>query len=103
MRRLADPVGSYSEVLVGTLRNTFFVALFRKLNLGDNSSIMLVRSDGTMLARLPSIPPGIGRNLAGSDLFRHFGPAAPSGAFESVARSDGVHRLSPTARSATCR
>jgi diguanylate cyclase (GGDEF)-like protein len=92
-RRLANPDGSFAGVVVGTLRIAYFDALFRKLNLGDNSSITLVRSDGTMLARLPSIPPRIGRNLAGADLFRHFGPAAPSGAFEAVAMADGVHRL----------
>jgi len=92
-RRLADPDGSFAGVVVGTLRIAYFDALFKKLNLGHDSTITLVRSDGTMLARLPSIPPKVGRNLAGADLFRYFSPAAPNGAFESVAKSDGVHRL----------
>jgi diguanylate cyclase (GGDEF)-like protein len=92
-RRLAASDGSFAGVVVGTLRIAYFDALFKKLNLGQDSTITLVRSDGTTLARLPSPAPSIGRNLAGADLFRHFNAGAPSGSFESMAASDGVNRL----------
>ena len=92
-RRLSHSDGSFAGVVVGTLRIAYFDDLFKKLNLGHDSSITLVRTDGTMLARLPSIASGIGRNLASSALFRHFGPASPSGVFETAALTDGVNRL----------
>jgi diguanylate cyclase (GGDEF)-like protein len=92
-RRLSRPDGAFAGVVVGTLRVAYFNDLFRKLNLGHDSTVALLRTDGTMLARLPVSGSEIGRNLANSSLFKHFNPESPSGAFETVAMSDGINRL----------
>ena len=92
-RRLSFADGSFAGVVVGALRLGYFDDLFRKLTLGPDSTITLIRTDGTVLARRPNVAAIIGRNLSDTDLFRNFSPRAPHGVFESTAHSDGIERL----------
>jgi diguanylate cyclase (GGDEF)-like protein len=92
-RRLSLPDGSFAGVVVGALRLAYFDDLFRKLTLGPASTIALLRTDGTMLTRLPYDRASIGRSLAGTTLFKHFGPSSHSGTFEAKVVRDGVVRF----------
>jgi len=92
-RRLAHADGSFAGVVVGTLRLAYFDDLFRKLNLGPGSAIALVRTDGTLLARHPVERGTVGRNISGTALFKHYGPALRSGTFEAKVAHDGVDRF----------
>jgi diguanylate cyclase (GGDEF)-like protein len=92
-RRLADADGGFAGVVVGTLRLAYFEDLFRKLEPGPGSTIALVRTDGTMLARRPTERDAVGRNLSTTALFRHFGPTARSGTFAAKVGHDGVDRF----------
>jgi len=92
-RPLTRADGSFAGVVVGTLRLAYFDDLFRKLNLGPGSTIALVRSDGTLLARRPTERDAIGRNISATALFAHFGPTAHSGTFDAKAAHDGVDRF----------
>jgi diguanylate cyclase (GGDEF)-like protein len=92
-RRLSLPAGSFAGVVVGALRPTYFDDLFRKLTLGPQSTVGLLRTDGIMLTRLPYDRAAIGRSLADTTLFQHFGPSSHSGTFEAKVARDGVTRF----------
>ena len=72
-RRVAHADGSFAGVVVGTLRLQYFRDLFSKMNLGPESAIALIRTDGTLLTREPLRPDDMGHVLATGDtthLFR---------------------------------
>jgi diguanylate cyclase (GGDEF)-like protein len=92
-RRLSLPGGGFEGVVVGALRLAYFDDLFRKLMLGPDSTVTLLREDGTVLTRLPFDRASIGRSLAGTTLFEHYGPASHSGTFEAKVARDGVTRF----------
>ena len=92
-RRLWFPDGSFAGVVAGTLRLAYFDDLFRKLNLGSDSTITLLRTDGTVLARRPFDRASIGRSLANTALFNHYGPSSHSGTFETKVARDGIERF----------
>jgi diguanylate cyclase (GGDEF)-like protein len=92
-RRLSLPDGSFAGVVAGSLRLAYFDDLFRKLTLGPASTIALVRTDGIMLTRRPFDRASIGRSLADTTLFNHFGPSSHSGTFEAKVARDGVDRF----------
>ena len=92
-RRLSHADGSFAGVVAGALRLAYFDDLFGKLTLGPASTITLLRADGTVLTRRPFDAAAIGRDLAGTTLFRHFGPDSRSGTFEARVKRDGVDRF----------
>ena len=92
-RRLSLADGSFAGVVAGALRIAYFDDLFRKLTLGSGSTIALLCTDGTVVARWPFYDGAVGRNLAASTLFKHYGPNARGGTFESKAMRDGVERF----------
>ena len=62
------------------------------LGLGPNSTVSVVRTDGWLVARYPSLPETI--DLSGTALFTKFLPAAPSGFYHSgVSPADGLSRI----------
>ena len=63
-RRVTHADGSFAGVVVGTLRLQYFRDLFSKMNLGAESAIALIRTDGTLLAREPFRTEDMGRVLA---------------------------------------
>jgi diguanylate cyclase (GGDEF)-like protein len=91
-RRLASPDGSFAGVVAGTMRLSYFHDLFRKVKLGDEDSLTLMRTDGTVLMRTPFSIDSIGANFSTSTIFEKF-PKSPSGWYESIAVSDGLKRL----------
>ena len=91
-RRLQDANGTFSGVVVGTLRLSYFQKMFSKLQLHDRDSLTLIREDGAIIMRAPYSTSIIGRSVAGTPVFRKT-TTYPSGTFESTAGIDGVERL----------
>jgi diguanylate cyclase (GGDEF)-like protein len=91
-RRLDNPDGSFAGVVAGTMRLSYFHDLFRKVKLGADDSITLMRADGTVLMRSPFSIDSIGADFSTSAIFQTF-PNSPGGWYESVAVSDGIKRL----------
>ena len=83
--------GRFAGVVVGTLQLSYFNSLFDQLNLGPQSSLTLLRMDGTVIARFPFLEANVGKSLAGSDNM-HRMQATRSGVFFGVAALDGVSR-----------
>ena len=72
-------------------------AFWRALDLGDDSSVGLIRADGWLVARHPV--PAAAIDLSGYALFTEYLPRAPAGVYTSPASpADGVSRIVGYAR-----
>ncbi|MGO4328565.1 diguanylate cyclase [Cupriavidus sp. 2TAF22] len=91
-RRLETRDGTFSGIVVGTLRLDYFRKLFDGVNLGAGGTLTLLRTDGTVIMRRPYGEDDIGRNISDS---ASFGPLlqGTDGNFIGVAAVDSVRRL----------
>ncbi|NMM88816.1 sensor domain-containing diguanylate cyclase [Rhodococcus sp. SRB_17] len=83
--------GHFAGVVVGIVRLEHFNGLFAQLNLGPQSSVTLLRVDGTIVTRFPDSDGLVGKSLAGTANMRAV-QAARSGTFKGTAVLDGVPR-----------
>lgn len=91
-RRVTKADGSFGGVVVSTLRISHLESLFRQLDLRQNGSIMLLRADGSVMARFPAVQGLLGKQLTDLQLFTRY-PASDSGSYEAMSATDGVVRL----------
>jgi diguanylate cyclase (GGDEF)-like protein len=91
-RRIVGPDGRFNGAALGSLRLAYFQALFSNYSLGQRGTISLMRADGLLLARFPSIQADVGRDLSAAAGFKVMSSAA-SGHFVGVGSLDGVKRL----------
>lgn len=88
-RRLDHPDGSFAGIVLGSVKLEYFQHLFERVDLGPGGTVTLLRSDGLVLLRKPSLGPEIGRIVPDFDHFR----AARAGYFRASGKLDGVQRL----------
>jgi diguanylate cyclase (GGDEF)-like protein len=91
-RRISAPNGDFLGVVVRSLMPAAFERFFASVTLGENSSISLFHSDGTMLARYPHTDAMIGWNFAKAPLMR-LAHANGSGTLRLKSPIDGKDRL----------
>ena len=91
-RRLNTEFGDFAGVVVGMMKLSYFEDLFRRPQRYEQDALSLVRTDGTVLMRLPYDPTLIGRNIGNTDTFQRIRNTA-SGSFEAIASLDGQRRL----------
>lgn len=91
-RRLSNPDGSFAGVVAGSIRLAYFQQLFKNASLQLGGGITLLRTDGIVLARWPSEPAMLGRDLYATELFSHLA-AARTGRFETVPVDAAPQRL----------
>jgi len=91
-RRMFNPDGTFAGVVVGALRLDYFTEKFQSLALGEKSAVALLRLDGMLIVREPSLANDIGVDLSGSENVRRF-QAQNQGSFVGTATTDGVQRL----------
>ena len=99
-RRISSPSGEFLGVASGALRLDYFNNLFKRLNIGNDSSISLLSDEGFMLAREPVVA---GDNLIGSDYrsrknFTAIIGGGASGSFIASSAHDQKERLYTYAR-----
>jgi len=85
-----------SETAAGTMKLSGFSKLVQGLNLGSQSAVTLVETDGTMVARTPFGDSLIGKSFPNSPVLRHLAEAT-SGEFEDTSAIDGVPSSSAAA------
>jgi diguanylate cyclase (GGDEF)-like protein len=91
-RRLSRADGSFSGVVAGTIRLSYFRNLFERVHVGLDETLTLLRGDGTILMRNPYDPASIGRNINQSALAKQMLVRDQDHA-EAVASIDGIERL----------
>lgn len=91
-RRWSKPDGSFGGVVVITLKLPYLRELFSPIELGPDSGINLIMTDGTVVLRFPYSDADTGQSLAGTANFERF-VQERNGAFTGVAALDGVQRL----------
>lgn len=98
-RRISGPDGEFAGVAAGALRLSYFSELFRRLDIGDDSSINLLNTDGQLLARQPSRKqdPLIGSNFADRPNFKRI-LNEQSGSFTARSGSSAKLRIYTFAR-----
>ncbi|MDT8922656.1 sensor domain-containing diguanylate cyclase [Pseudomonas taiwanensis] len=98
-RRISGPDDAFVGVAAGALRLSYFSELFRRLDIGDDSSINLINTDGQLLARQPTRPqdPMIGANVNNSPNFKRI-LSEHRGSFTARSSFTGAPRIYTFAR-----
>ncbi|QRM30403.1 EAL domain-containing protein [Microvirga sp. VF16] len=92
-RQLSHLDGSFAGIVYVALSLDYFTDLFRRMDLGPNGSMALIRRDGKLLAREPFNERQLGTDISTTDIYRQFSMER-SGSFESHASPlDGIPRL----------
>jgi PAS domain S-box-containing protein len=91
-RRIEHPDGSFAGVVMGSLRLSYFQRLFEGVDLGPKGSVTLIRSDSSVVMRVPYDVSIIGRKLSLARIFQQ-NPPLRAGHFETISPIDNVKHL----------
>jgi diguanylate cyclase (GGDEF)-like protein len=91
--RLNNAEGAFAGILTAPLDQSYFVKIYRSIDLGNNGSILLLHRDGQLLAREPALDGAIGKSFAGGPLLTEYLPKSETGSYETVSVVDGVPRV----------
>lgn len=89
-RKLSTPNGEFIGVILGAIDLSYFEKIFGAIELGDDSSITLFRSDGILLARYPRLETVVGKSFKFSVSALGNGN---SGTIRFIGQLDGKDRL----------
>ncbi len=89
-RRIDGPDGSFRGVVAAAIFTDYFASFYRTLDLGENASVTLFRTDGAIILREPPADTPSG---ASSMLFTRLLPQAPAGTYEQSSVIDQVDRI----------
>jgi len=91
-RRMEEPDGTFTGVIVAAVKVKFFEDFFRSLQVGKNGLVGLFRTDGVVLVREPA-GEWIGKSLAHVPLFSQHVTASPRGLYRNTTVTDGIERI----------
>ncbi len=91
-RRINNPDGTFGGVALASLRIDYLNRLYSGLDVGDDGSITLFRTDGTLVTRKPYIASDINRNVSPTDGFAYI-RAVRLGSYEGASPVDGKRRI----------
>lgn len=89
-RRINKPDGSFGGVVVVSIDPYYFAAFYRLVNLGDNSSILLVGRDGIVRARQSGGSFSLGQDIG--ERIRLMMRGQDAGNFKGTSMFDGITR-----------
>uniref|UniRef100_Q07Q08 diguanylate cyclase n=1 Tax=Rhodopseudomonas palustris (strain BisA53) TaxID=316055 RepID=Q07Q08_RHOP5 len=89
-KRMENADGSFAGILLATIDTGYFNHFYKSLQLGDNGTIGLLRTDGILLMHWPSMESG--RDVSHRELFRQRLPNSPVGYYKSVSHFDGISK-----------
>jgi diguanylate cyclase (GGDEF)-like protein len=91
-RRINKPDGEFGGVVSGTIRLSYFERIFNKVAMGQQDSIVLLRSDGTLIAHNANIREfQTGADWRAAPVFSHL-KGRVEGTFASDHSMDGIPR-----------
>lgn len=91
-KRINDQAGNFNGVLVAAIDTDYFSDFFKTFNLGEQSGVSLLRTDGIVLAHWPSMD--VGKDLSGTQLFQNKLKDSRTGFYRIVSPFDGVTKYS---------
>ncbi len=91
-RRVNKPDGSFGGVALAAINPNYFQEMYDRLDLGNNSAVLLATTSATLLVRRPFVEANIGRDLSQAKILAAL-KEAPSGSLEIKASIDGVTRF----------
>jgi diguanylate cyclase (GGDEF)-like protein len=91
-RRVNNPDGTFRGVAIVAVNPQYFQNLYDRLEIGENSAVILVTTGGTLLVRRPFIEANVGRDMTNSVILAQL-KQAPRGSLEIKASIDGVLRF----------
>ena len=91
-RRITDGDGRFAGVAVGILHLNYLSETYRRLHVGEDGTLTLFNTDGTLLVREPVDRRAVGQSFLGQKTFLSFGTGV-TGSFEGVSAIDGKSRL----------
>jgi diguanylate cyclase (GGDEF)-like protein len=92
-RRLSNADGSFAGIVGAALDQSYFLKIYRSIDLGHGGSVVLMHREGRIMARRPQNPDILGRSFANGPLFTKYLPMAETGSYELVSPVDGVARI----------
>ncbi|MGY8632194.1 PAS-domain containing protein [Bradyrhizobium sp. 14AA] len=92
-RRLDNPDGSFAGIVTAPLDQSYLLKIYRKIDLGEGGSVVLLHREGRILARVPEQKGVLGMSVAGGPLFTQYLPASEAGSYELMSPVDGVARI----------
>jgi diguanylate cyclase (GGDEF)-like protein/PAS domain S-box-containing protein len=92
-RRFSGPNGEFLGLVLGAIELRYFEEFYKKVSLGPETNISLIRRDGMLLARHPYIEASIGKSLALNPLFSSLISKANFRAVRMTSDVDGQDRL----------
>jgi diguanylate cyclase (GGDEF)-like protein len=90
-RRFNKADGTFGGVAIAAINPRYFQDIYDRLELGNNSAVVLATTDGTLLVRRPYVEANIGRDMTQTNIFSQV-KEAPRGSLEIKASIDGVKR-----------
>ncbi len=91
-RRVNGPHGEFLGVALGMVALRYFEDFFRAISLQNEGSVAVLRRDGVILARFPSIEDRIGKPMPPESQW-YGRVAAGGGTYQSVGKLSGLARL----------
>ncbi|MRW91481.1 diguanylate cyclase [Duganella sp. FT80W] len=70
-RRLNTADGRFDGVVLATIPARYFLRYYQQFNIGQRGLLLLARSDGTVVARLPAAIDTSGSNISDRPIYRH--------------------------------
>jgi diguanylate cyclase (GGDEF)-like protein/PAS domain S-box-containing protein len=87
-KRINNPDGGFNGVLTAAIESEYFNNFFKTFPLGDQSSISLLRTDGILLARWPSLD--VGKDLSSTQLIQTKLKESIAGFYRATSPFDGL-------------
>ncbi|WP_398479982.1 PAS domain S-box protein, partial [Tardiphaga sp.] len=87
-KRINDPSGAFNGVIVAAIDTDYFSDFFKSFDLGEQSGISLIRTDGIVLAHWPSMD--VGKDLSGTQLIQNRLKESPRGFYRVASPFDGL-------------
>jgi diguanylate cyclase (GGDEF)-like protein len=92
-RRLSNADASFAGVVTAPIDQSYFLKIFRSIDLGKGGSVLLLHREGLILAREPEMKEALGKSFADIPLFTKYLPASETGSFDSTSPIDGAVRV----------
>jgi two-component system, sensor histidine kinase len=91
-RRVVMPDGSFGGVVVVSLDPEYFSHVYQTINIGKESTVALIGSDGIIRARRAAGPSLVGSSLTAGEVFEQL-KRSSAGFFMAKSVTDGVDRI----------